>query len=143
MSVKYILILFAMLVSSGCCPQNAKLMERPANLRGWKPYQLGTVNIEGAFVLTKGEHTDNGKVGIRVLDIYPAECKLFSEPVPAKAKLEFYQVSSSDTLCTATLGEGSIGLDNPNVCGTKVEWTTMYVNGINIRDSWVSFDLRK
>jgi hypothetical protein len=130
-------------VFQGCCTQNKTSIQRPPHARGWQSYQIGTTTIDGAFVLNKGEQTDNGRVGVRVAEIHPAECSLFSEPVPAKVRFEFYRASDKKLLCTVKLAEGTMGLDASDVCSNKVEWTTVAVNGISVRDQWVSFDLRK
>jgi hypothetical protein len=48
---------------------------RPANLTGWhvEPRRDG-VTFVGDFVLSKGESTDNGEIGVKVVDIAATPC---------------------------------------------------------------------
>jgi len=58
---------------TGCCSSQPEMQNgpRPQNVRGWQESQVGAITIKGQFVLNKGESTDNGRFGVRVLDIYP------------------------------------------------------------------------
>ena len=141
----YSLATFLLATSSACCSYMGKLNdpERPSNVRRWEEFHVGSVTIKGDFVLKKGESTDNGKIGIRIVQIYEGECQPFSEPQYPKAKIQFYRVSDNSIICEPTLRIGNSGLNYGDVCGTGFEWTTISITAINSREDWVAFDLRE
>lgn len=130
--------------SMQCCSISREISDptRPTQVRGWEPSEVGSTNIKGAFVLEKGQSTDNGKVGVKVIDIYPAQCRLLDSPKMPKAKIQFYKVSDQTIICESTFDRGGNRLDLPDVCKENLEWSVIYVSDINYKEKWVAFDLR-
>jgi hypothetical protein len=116
--------------------------ERPSKVRGWEEHRIGTVTYDGDFVLDKGESTDNGKIGIRLIETYPGKCGLFKEREYPKAKLQFYRVSDQVILCESIFDRGTMGLEPP-ICGADLEWSVIGITDINSKENWIVFDLRK
>src|SRR2546425_13274831 len=89
------LVFLAASCSLACCPWMRELNEpkRPSTLRGWGEFHLGDTIIKGDFVLNKGESTDNGNIGIKIVEIYAGKCQLFDEPIYPQVKVQFYKVS--------------------------------------------------
>jgi hypothetical protein len=56
-------------LSRGCCSSKLPEPAHPGSVPGWKESHEGGVDTVGMLVLKKGESSDNGKVGIRVVDI--------------------------------------------------------------------------
>ena len=101
----------------------------------------------GQFFLSRGESTDNGKLGIRVVDFIPSKCRsVFAEyPDPPRVVLEFYRASHKQVLCRVTL-DGPIAnfsIDREEMCGNRTGFSVVGINGLNAHDGWVAFDLKK
>lgn len=120
---------------------------RPNIKTSWsESHDYGFTSV-GQFLLNRGESTDNGKLGIRVVDFLPSKCRsLFAEyPDPPRVVLEFYRPGDKLVLCTVTL-DGPIAnssIDREEMCGNKTGFSVVGINGLNTHDGWVSFDLRK
>ena len=120
---------------------------RPDIKSSWKEsHDYGFTSV-GQFVLNRGESTDNGQLGIRVVDFIPSTCRsIFAEyPDPPKVVLEFYRASDKQVLCRVTL-DGPIAnssIDRQEMCGNRTGFSVVGINGLNARDGWVSFDLRR
>ena len=129
---------------SGCCSSQPEMRTgpRPQNVRGWQESQVGAITVKGQFVLNKGEATDNGRFGVRVLDIHPGRCHLFDVPDFPTTKLQFYKVPDQTVICEWTFKPGSGRLDLPDICGNKLDWSAISIDEINYKENWVFFDLR-
>jgi len=95
--------------------------------------------------LRKGESTENGKLGVKVVDIIAPECRArFAEmPETAKVVLQFYDPSSNQVLCEATLPENSNArIDLEGICLGKVDVMVVGTTDINTDEKWAVFDLR-
>jgi hypothetical protein len=115
---------------------------RPESVRGWEESQVGAIKIKGQFVLNKGDSVDNGRFGIRVVDIYPGRCHLFDVPDFPTTKLRFYKVPDQTVICEWIFKPGSGRLDLPDVCGNQLDWSAISINEINYKENWVFFELR-
>jgi hypothetical protein len=119
---------------------------RPNVKSAWtERHDFGTTSF-GPLILSKGESSDNGSLGVRVVRFVPRSCRsVFSDsPEPPKAVLEFYRPSDKQVLCQVTLpGPGNSSIDGDDMCGNKTGISVVGINGINAADGWVSFDLRK
>lgn len=139
--LRLVLLLFAMFLFSGCCDKKITEPERPTNARGWKEYPIGSITIKGDFILQKGETTDNGKVGIRLVELYPAECQIARITQLPYAKIQFYKVYDNSIICEGVFHLGSDSLDSSDVCSNKLEWNTIYMRSINFKEEWAAFHL--
>ena len=99
------------------------------------------IRLLGVLVLKKGESTDNGKIGVRVIDIVEGDaCAHFAFSKSRKAVIEFFAPKDNRIICQVTLLEHSTGtLDCPDELGISAYG----VQAINTRDRWVLFDLRE
>jgi hypothetical protein len=144
--IYYVFSVLVILLSSSCCSGMRQLNEpeRPSKVRGWEEYRIGTVTYVGDFVLNKGESTDNGKTGIRLVDTYAGTCGLFpfKEREYPKAKLQFYRISDQAILCESIFDRGTMRL-TPPICRADLEWSVISINDINSKDNWIVFDLRE
>jgi hypothetical protein len=119
---------------------------RPTVKSSWSERHDWTVTSFGPLILNKGESSDNGSIGVKVIDIIPRNCSSFlsHSPQPPKAILQFYRPSDHQVLCEVTLpGPGNSPIDWEDICGTKVGISHVGISGIKAKEGWVSFDLRK
>jgi hypothetical protein len=128
----------------GCCiPYEEKLEARPPYVQGWKEVTIeNNVRLIGQHVLNKGESTDNGKLGVKLVDISPpVTCQglYLWKPPARKAKLQFFQPKNNEILCETTVTEGNSVLK----CGGRVGVYMIGVNAINNKEGWIWFDLRE
>jgi len=144
-------VLLGMLtVSSGSCcqlsPMSRDTPKRPSIKSTWSESHDYGMTSFGPFVLNKGESTDNGSLGVKVIDFIPRRCSSFlsDSPEQPKAVLQFYRPSDHHVLCEVTLsGPANSAIDREGMCGTSTGISVVGINGINAREGWVSFDLRK
>jgi len=142
----YVYSALMVLLSSSCCSDMRQINEpeRPSKVRGWEEHRIGTVTFAGDFVLDKGASTDNGKIGIRLIDTYAGKCGLFpfSERGDPQAKFQFYKVSDQAILRESIFPRGTMSL-TPPICNADLGWSVISINDINSKDDWIAFDLRK
>lgn len=130
-------------LSFSCCPAVINEPRRPEGTLGWKDDFSGGAHSIGILVLSKGESSDNGTIGVTVVDLLaPDPC---AEPGTyngsPKALLHFFRPSDQKILCDVTL----VG-DNKNSflhCDSSIGISTIAVNAINVKEKWVFFDLRE
>ena len=115
---------------------------RPPSVHGWQKYETGSITVKGEFVLKKGESTDNGHVGVKVTDIYPAKHHLLDSPELPKAKVQFFRVPDQTVVCEGVFTRGSNRLDLPDLCKNNLEWNVIYSRDVNYDEGWVFLDLR-
>ena len=120
---------------------------RPSIQSSWtESHHYGFTSV-GQFVLNRGESIDNGKLGIRVVDFVPQKCRSFfaEYPEPPRVVLEFFTPGDRQVLCTVTLDgpNANTSIDREEMCGSKTGFSVVGISGLNARDGWVSFDLRK
>lgn len=129
----------------GCC-RRPQLPEPtpPTVVRGWQDFEESGVHYVGEFILKKGQSTDNGQIGVSLVDVIPAKpCAdegYFSYP---KAVIRFYRVSDQEVLCEATFlaGGGGTLLNSPSYCGTNIDLTGLSLMSVNTTDGWAHFAL--
>jgi len=142
------LISICVILFVGCCSPQARVEPvRPQKVDGWQDTYFSGVHSIAELVLSKGESSDNGELGVKVVDIIaPKPCSegYASEP---KAVLQFYRPSDKKVLCEeAIFAEGgtSMGTGPPYPhCTPEVGLTAISVKAINAKEGWVWFDLRK
>jgi len=144
MPVRLCLILVSALLSAGCChvgPQQQPA--RPNATSEWREQTASGVTRLGYFVMNKGESLDNGKLGVKVIDIRPAECKcLTCLPSAPTARIGFYKAPNPTLVCEGDF-HGSASLQDIAKCDPSIGATGIYVYSINSKEQWVAFDLRK
>jgi hypothetical protein len=118
--------------------------ERVENPSGWKPFRVGGgISFVGQFVLRKGESTDNGELGVKVMDIMPGPpappATTSMESDGSKAVLRFYRVSDRSVICDFTSEASSTSYDTRYICGGKLPFTNLEVRGIDSEEGWVFF----
>jgi hypothetical protein len=141
------LVSFTSLVR-GCCSAKFQEPAHPGAVAGWKESQDGGVHTVGTFVLKKGESSENGKIGVKVIDIMAADpCAEHGtlQSLP-RVKMQFYQAPQQTVICEEllTAGSGTSLIAGP--CGEKIAGlgvTAISVNAINATEGWVWFELRK
>lgn len=131
---------------SGCCrPYYTDLPTRPAQVNGWKKSTFSTFLIIGSFVLSKGESTENGKLGVTIVDIQPSLlCKLpLAEPGHSQIEVRFYKPSDRGVLCETMIFAGSSGSVSGNLnCPDQSEMPPSFtVRNFNAEDGWLWLEL--
>jgi hypothetical protein len=143
-----LLVTAVAILHGGCCSSQQRVEPaRPDKVRGWKEIRDGTVVSIGMFVMKKGESSDNGELGVKVIDIIaPTPCSDGYAGM-AKVVLSFYRPSDKKVLCDEAIfteGGTSMGTGPPYPhCTPEVGLSAISVNWINTKDGWVWFDLRK
>ena len=108
---------------------------------------MGGVDTVGMLVLKKGEFSDNGKVGVRVVDIIAGDpCAGYGTLQSiSRVKMQFYQPSQQRVICEDTLNAGSGNSLIAGPCGQRIGdfgITAISINAINATEGWVWFELR-
>lgn len=134
-------------LTSGCCQLFSKADPQPTRpnvTSTWREQtDLFGVRTVGFFVMNKGETTDNGLLGVKVIDILPKECKCMScEPTYPRVKIAFYRPSDNKILCEGEF-QGNASLEVMAKCDPGMGISHIAINAINTKEKWVSFDLRK
>jgi hypothetical protein len=134
-------ILLLLIFSSCSCDFDERFNspERPSSAQGWKAFVSNGVNVKGDFVMTLGESTDNGKYGLRVIELTPAKCHILKEQELPKARIQIYDVKTQKTLCEDQFSPGVAFIDGPEMCGENFEWSGLGVSAINAKEKWVAF----
>jgi hypothetical protein len=129
-----------------CSTQEREQPSPPKRVQEWKDTYSGGVHSIGELLLHKGESSDNGKIGVKVLDIMTPQPGSEGYASMPKVVLQFYRPTDKQILCEATFTEGGTSMGNgppyPH-CEPDVGLSAISVNGINTKDGWVWFDLRK
>src|SRR5687767_13692571 len=124
---------------SGCCPESVPRVEPvyPKSVTGWlnnsarnefmKEYGFWS---RGDFIIEKDASIDNGRVGLRVVDLIPPNSCCEAADVncrAAKAVISFTRMSDKTELCRMNCPEGSSttvecrsGLNELGVIGVRV-----------------------
>lgn len=94
-------------------------------------------------MLSKGESTSNGTIGVRASDVTSLKCKsLFAEPPQAVVVLQLYDARNDQMLCEKKfLGTGDEDFDSN--CRPDDLRYSANIRAINTREGWVSFELRR
>lgn len=146
--LQILLAIFALSTGS-CCqlsPMSRDTPVRPSIKSTWSERHDFGMTSFGPLILSKGESTDNGSLGVRVVGFIPRSCPSFLSDSPEQPKVvfQFYRPSDNQVLCQVTLsGPANTSIDRADMCGTKTGISVVGINGINAKDGWVSFDLRK
>ncbi|HEX6045614.1 MAG TPA: hypothetical protein VFZ22_14070 [Pyrinomonadaceae bacterium] len=132
-----------MLLTVACGPgDDVKNPTPPKSVHGWNAFDTGAITIKGEFLLRKGESTDNGHIGIKVTDIFPVKYQLLDSWEMPKAKIQFFNVADKTPVCEAVFTRGGNGLNTDALCGSRLDWTDIYIRDVNYNEGWVFFDLR-
>jgi hypothetical protein len=140
----------ASLLSTGCCQlgylsQMKEDSARPNIKPNWN--EKSGNGFIGVFVLGKGKSIDNGQLGVKVVNFTPSKCRSFWSEYPdsPQVTLQFYRPADHQVLCEVTLPGpmSNSSIDKEDMCGTKTGFSVVGIDGMNTKDEWVSFDLRK
>src|ERR1700750_707264 len=85
-------LLACLSLMAGCCQlfsESEKQPEHPGPVSGWAKPPNDKGDSIGYLLLKKGESTDNGEIGLRLVDVLPKECEcLACEPAYPRAVIE-------------------------------------------------------
>jgi hypothetical protein len=98
------------------------------------------MRFRGVLLLKKGESSDNGTIGVRVIDIIEAEpCGDVGIEYHRRARVQFFTPSDGRVLCEELVADrGNSGVR----CGDRLGLAVIGVIAINTAEGWVLFDLR-
>ncbi len=116
---------------------------RPENPDGWKESNYEGAKYIGSFALGKGEATDNGQIGVQVVDIKPGNCPQTNyEMGGSSAKLRFFRPSDQKTICETELQpSSSTSYDAFRACSRDLPFNRISINIVDSDENWVSFSL--
>jgi hypothetical protein len=137
--VAVMLVLFTSCVGLG---DEIERPTRPPSVRGWQSVEVGSITVKGEFLLKKGESTNNGRVGLKVTDLYPAKHHLLDSPELPKAKVQFFRIPDQTVICEGVFTRGSNSLTTADLCKNNLEWNVIYIRDVNYDEGWVFLDLR-
>lgn len=140
--VALLLVVVMVVTCWGCWDKEIGSPTRPLSVRGWGANQVGSTSIKGEFLLNKGESTDNGIIGVRLIDLYPAKYHLLDAPDLPKAKMQFFKAQEKTVICEGVFTRGGNRLDLTDVCNDFLVWKVIYIRDVNYNEGWVFFDLR-
>ena len=143
LSLRNVLLVLAFVSGISCCPPERTQPVRPDKVKGWTLFEVNGVHFVGELVLSKGESSDNGKIGVTVVDIIPPDrCghpgTYHGSP---RVVLRFFRPDDRQALCDFT----AVG-DNKNSvldCDTPIGISVVGVIAINTKEAWIYFDLRE
>jgi hypothetical protein len=141
--VRYLFnMLFAtsLTVTSVACCKTEPQPTHPGKVGGWNIPREKCNFCIAILVLKKGEKSDNGKIGVEVLDISAprkpcAWDSVYSYPT---ATLRFYDAINQQTLCEESFFPGIINVK----CASTPGVYSVSINSINTLENWVYFDMR-
>ena len=136
------------LSTASCCSHEHRVEPTyPQSVSGWKERKEHGVRVLGDFALKKGASTDNGKIQVKIIDLIPpdpcAEASAFQSQ--ARARIQFVRLSDNKVLLDDLFVErGSMTLSTASGADLYEEFGiyVMYIYDINLKDSWVYFELR-
>jgi hypothetical protein len=111
---------------------------RLENPSGWREVgRGGSITFVGQFVLTKGQSTDNGNLGVKLVDISwkPCPAHTLCLSTDAQATLRFYHPSDGSVICEPKLHASDTSYGAKYVC-PGLPFTNLEVREINTRDGW-------
>jgi hypothetical protein len=118
---------------------------RLSDPNGWQEAALGGgIKLMGQFVLRKGESTENGKIGIKLLNITSKDCPFATICLApqAKATLRFYKPVDGSIICEPTLESDDTSYKADLVC-SGLPFTYLEVREINTREDWALISIFK
>lgn len=129
---------------SGCC--NNTYVEQPiypSDVPGWREIRFSNgVHSIGVLVLRKSESSNNGQVGITIVDVIPPNrC---AEPGSWQGEprviLKLFNPSNPSDACQTTMGSGGHSVLS-SACGSAFGLGVINIIGINSNDRWVHLEL--
>jgi hypothetical protein len=135
--------ILGVLLSACCTPIHREEPLFPADATGWSKVESTTNAVEGNLVIKKGERSDNGKIGVSVIEIIPGSAcaEGGSQERQARVKLQFVRIPAGQILCEDVFPEnGTIRL-SATACESKLDGygiRVIGVKGINLTQQWVN-----
>jgi hypothetical protein len=133
------IVILQILTACSCPEPKIEYPPYPAKVTGWKETVAESgFKIRAHLVLKKGEESDNGKIGVKVVDILPPErC---AEPLSyhgqVRVVFEFYNVSDRQQKHREEiLFAGNHAIK----CPFPYDATLIGISNANVKDEWVEF----
>lgn len=146
MSIRcFVFILLASPVAlSGCCTNTyVKQPIYPSDVPGWRDIRFSNgVHSIGILVLAKNESSDNGQVGLTIVDVIPPDrcAEPGSWQGEPRVVLKLFNPSKPTDACQTTMGTGGHSVLS-SACGSTVGLAAINIIGINSNDRWVHLEL--
>lgn len=137
-----LLMICCLTVLVGCgCPPDKPQPKRPDNVQGWKAFDENDTHVIGDLLLGIGELSDNGVLGVSVIDISPPRpCSHEGPYAYPNATIRFFRPSDQKVLCEHTWIPGGINL--AAFCAEDLGITGLGLE-INSKEGWVHLRLEK
>ena len=135
-----VLFVTGLTVTSVSCCKTAPQPTRPGEVGGWHIASEKCNYCIAILVLKKGEKSDNGKIGVEVLDVSAprkpcARDSVYSYPTTT---LRFYNALDQQTICEQAFFPGTVNVNCESAGGVY----SVSIHAINTAENWVFFDLR-
>jgi len=135
--VNRVIPIFVCLLLLGCTKPYQQ-PPKPRSVAGWAS-AVGKDHFFGELLLYKGQSTDNGSIGVTVVDLIPpdpfAEAHTFNSS--PRATFRFYRVSDHSSICDLTVDL----VNGYRTCNDASVPPFINVMAINTKDAWVHFSL--
>ena len=138
-----VLVMLSAILIRGCCSPPARIEPNlPNEALGWKFREEMGVRVLGSFLLHRGETTSNGKIQVRVVDIYPGDscAEAASYLRNPSAKLQFIRLSDQQVLCENRFYEGQSGNLRCGLSLSEFDVLGINISAVNLKDGWVFFE---
>lgn len=138
------LVCYLALSSMGCTTyRQENLPARPEQVRAWKEKVFDGVHSMAELVLDAGKSSESSELGVEVVSISPYETSggIFDHPTGPTAVLRFYRVSDRRVVLERSMSTGGANLVESPLSEFGING--IYINGINTKERWVWFDLRR
>jgi len=125
--------------SISCCKSGPQPVH-PGKVKGWNISSAVCDYCIAILVLKKGEKSDNGKIGVEVLDISAPKkpCAWDSVYSYPTATLRFYNPLNQQPFCEQTFFPGNINVN----CGSTSGVYSVSIHAINTVENWIFLDIR-
>lgn len=137
-----IVVSISCLSGAGCCRSPLPQPIRPEKVLGWESTEIGSVHILGDLLLKTGESSDNGRIGVKVIEIIEADWCYHPGTFHGtrRARIQFYSLSSGEVLCEDTFLDGYNAVIH---CPPEAGISVLSMQAINTEEGWALFDLRR
>lgn len=139
--IKYCLIITFSIMTVSCCDPPTQ-PKHPGKVKGWlTTAERDESDIIAVLVLKKGEKSQQGSIGVEIVDIFPPEkpCAFDSIGSLPRTSIRFYSPQNGSTVCEQIV----YGPSNTNVaCASAIGVYTVGIQAINTQDNWILIDLR-
>lgn len=140
----YCFLITSFILDLGCCRMHQLDQPKlPDQVRGWQDMRSGNSTFINELIMKTGESSDNGVIGLRLIDIQHPSCKslLSMEDSDPKIQLQFFDATNKQVLCETQFISGGYWSIEATPCNKRVPIDGMVIYKINSKDGWIHISL--